>query len=177
VLEVGLGFGGSLAAYPGGAGAPRDVTGLDPHAGLLRRAGRRTSRVAFTVHRVRGDARRLPFRTGVFDTIVTQFTLCSLPEPVACLAGMARILAPGGRLLFLEHGRSDDPRIARRQTRLAPLFRVLGDGCRPDRPIDDLVRAAGLRIESLERFEFGSGPKVTRPLYRGSASVAAGGRG
>jgi ubiquinone/menaquinone biosynthesis C-methylase UbiE len=177
VLEVGFGFGGSLTAYPAAAGGSLDVTGIDPHAGLLRRAGRRVARAAFPVHRVRGDARRLPFRAGSFDTVVTQFTLCSLPEPVACLAEMGRVLAPRGRLLFLEHGRSDDPRVARRQTRLAPIFQWLGDGCRPDRPIDELVRAAGLTIESLDRFEFGSGPRVTRSLYRGRASIAAGGRG
>jgi ubiquinone/menaquinone biosynthesis C-methylase UbiE len=153
----------------------RAVTGIDTHAGLLRRASRRAARVPFPVHQVRGSAGRLPFPSGAFDTVVTQFTLCSLPAPGACLAEMARVMAPGGRLLFLEHGRSDDPRIARRQARLAPLFRVLGDGCRPDLSIDDLVRAAGFRINTLDRYEFGVGPRVARSLYRGIATTSPGG--
>jgi len=175
ILEIGFGFGGSLPAYPPDAGVVRSVTGLDPHAGLLRRAASRAARAPFPVHRVRAGAGRIPFATGSFDTVVTQFTLCSLPDPGACLAEMARVLAPGGRLLFLEHGRSDDPRIARRQTRLAPMFRLFGDGCRPDLAIDDLVRSSGFRIESLDRYEFGAGPRVARPLYRGAATVATGG--
>jgi len=176
VLEIGFGFGGSLPAYPAGAGRVRSVTGVDPHAGLLRRAARRAARVPFPVHRVRGRAGALPFHTGEFDTVVTQFTLCSLPAPGDCLGEMARVMAPGGRLLFLEHGRSEDPRVARRQTRLAPLFRLLGDGCRPDLPIDELVRAAGFRIDTLDRHEFGAGPRVARSLFRGIATVSPGGR-
>lgn len=175
VLEVGFGFGGSLPAYPAGAAGVHAVTGIDAHAGLLRRAARRAARAPFPVRRVRGDARRLPFPSGAFDTVVTQFTLCSLPAPGACLAEMARVMAPGGRLLFLEHGRSDDRRIARRQARLAPLFRLLGGGCRPDLPIDELVRAAGFRVETLDRYEFGGGPRVARSFYRGSAIVSPGG--
>jgi len=174
-LEVGFGFGGSLPAYPAGAGGVRSVTGLDTHAGLLRRVERGVARVPFPVRRVRGNAGQLPFASGAFDTVVTQFTLCSLPHPGACLAEMARVMAPGGRLLFLEHGLSDDPRIARRQAWLAPLFRVLGDGCRPDLPIDELVRAAGFRIETLEHYEFGVGPRVARSLFRGTATVSPGG--
>jgi len=175
VLEVGFGFGGSLPAYPAGAGGVRSVTGLDPHAGLLRRAAGRAARVPFPVRRVRGGAGQLPFAPGSFDTVVTQFTLCSLPAAGDCLAEMARVMAPGGRLLFLEHGRSEDPRVARLQTRLAPLFRLLGDGCRPDLPIDDLVRAAGFRIDILDRYEFGAGPRVARSLFRGNATVSPGG--
>lgn len=175
VLEVGFGFGGSLPAYPSGTGGVGSVTGLDPHAGLLRRSGRRAGRVPFPVRRVRGGAGRLPFDSGSFDTVVSQFTLCSLPRPEACLREMARVMAPGGRLLFLEHGLSDDPRIARRQTRLAPIFRWLGDGCRPDLAIDDLVRAAGFRIETLDRHELGIGPRVARSLFRGTATVSPGG--
>jgi ubiquinone/menaquinone biosynthesis C-methylase UbiE len=169
VLEIGFGFGGSIPAYPDDPGRVALVVGLDPHAGLLRRAGPRIGDAAFAVRRIRGSAEALPFPAGSFDTVVSQFTLCSLPDLAASLREVARVLAAGGRLLFLEHGLSPEPRVARMQRRLKPLFRWFGDGCRPDIPIDDAIRSAGFRIERLDRYEFGVGPRAARAMYRGAA--------
>ena len=121
------------------------VHGIDPSPELLNRAGQRIADAHVLVLLVRASAERLPFADAAFDTIVMTWTLCSIPEPSAALAEMRRILKPGGRLLFVEHGLSPEPRITRWQHRLTPCWKRIGGGCHLDRKMDDLIRAAGFR--------------------------------
>jgi ubiquinone/menaquinone biosynthesis C-methylase UbiE len=167
VLEVGFGTARNLEHY--GKGVER-VTGLDP----MRTEGvaaveERIARASFPVERtvLRADG-ALPFDAARFDCVITTWTLCSIPDPHAALAEMHRVLKPGGRYLFIEHGRSSRPSTVRWQDRLNPLWRRLMDGCNINRPIDELVGRAGFSLASLDRFQH-KGPPVLAHMYRGIA--------
>jgi SAM-dependent methyltransferase len=166
VLEVGFGTGLNLRAYPP---AVRRVVGLDPLDSLRARVQARVDAAPFPVERVALAAGgSLPFDAGRFDCVVTTWTLCSIERPLAALAEMRRVLRPGGLYLFIEHGRSDDPRVARWQDRLNPVHRAWSRGCNMNRPIDALVREGGFAIEGLERFVH-RGPRILTEMYRGAA--------
>ena len=108
VLEVGVGSGLNLPIY--GAAVARAV-GLDPSPELLRHASRRAADAVVPVSLLRASAEHVPFADAVFDTIVMTWTLCSIPNPMAALAEMRRVLRPGGRLIFVEHGRRRRPEL------------------------------------------------------------------
>jgi len=168
VLEVGFGTGRNLRHYPEGVDS---VAALDPLAtgGIRERIEQRISAVPFPVtqHRLRADG-ELPFDDARFDTVVTTWTLCSIPDAASALREMRRVLRPGGRYLFVEHGRSDSDRTARMQDRLNPLWRRLADGCNLNRQIADLVADSGFGPVQVERFR-GKGPGVVASMYRGVA--------
>jgi ubiquinone/menaquinone biosynthesis C-methylase UbiE len=144
VLEIGIGSGLNLPLYGDAAGR---VYAIDPSAGLLRRACRQDARQAELVE---ASAETIPFEDSTFDTVVTTWTLCTIPQVVVALREMRRVLRPGGRLLFAEHGLAPDRAIARWQHRLTPCWKCLGGGCHLDRKIDDLIVAAGFEFEQLE---------------------------
>ena len=170
VLEVGFGTGLNLPHYPG---AVRRLVALDPLRALERRVAKRVAAARFPVERVALPAdQRLPFQDASFDCIVSTFTLCSIPDAKAALAEMRRVLRPGGVYLFLEHGRSDDPRVARWQERFEPIQRRIACGCHLSRPIDGLVREAGFQMERLERFVQPHAPRIMAEMYRGAARGA-----
>jgi ubiquinone/menaquinone biosynthesis C-methylase UbiE len=165
VLEIGVGSGVNLPLY----GAAADlVCGIDPSPELLRRAGKRLADAPVPVSLVRASAEQLPFSEAVFDTLVMTWTLCSIPNPSAALAEMRCVLKPGGHLLFVEHGMSPEPRIIRWQRRLTPCWKRIGGGCHLDRKMDDLIRAAGLRVDALET-GYTKGPKLWTFMFQGSA--------
>jgi len=114
-----------------------------------------------------GDATTLPFVDSTFDWVVSTLTLCRTEHTGAILAEVRRVLKPAGVYLFLEHGRSQDPSMARRQKRLRDLWLGYG-GCDLDREIDQMIFGAGFRIEKLERYQFGR-PKFLSTMYRGLA--------
>jgi SAM-dependent methyltransferase len=167
VLEIGFGTALNLPHYPPAVGA---LTGLDPLGALANRVAARVARAPFPVRRVQRSAdARLPFEAASFDTVVTTWTLCSIPDAVAALQEMHRVLRPGGRYLFLEHGLSDDPGTARWQHRLEPLHGRIAGGCRLTRRIDALVAAGGFEIDSMRRFCVAGGPRIFAEMYAGSA--------
>jgi len=167
VLEIGVGSGLNLPLY--GAAADR-VCGIDPSPELLDRARERIAAARVPVSLIRASAEQLPFRDAAFDTLVMTWTLCSIPNPSAALHEMQRVLKPGGCLLFVEHGLSQEPRIIRWQHRLTPCWKRIGGGCHLDRNMDDLIRAAGFRIDALET-GYMKGPKPWTFMYRGRAQV------
>jgi SAM-dependent methyltransferase len=134
VLEVGIGSGLNLPLY--GPAVTR-VVGLDPSTELLRLASRRTADVVIPVSLLRASAEHLPLADAVFHTIVMTWTLCSIPNPIAALTEMRRVLRPGGRLLFVEHGLSPEIRTARWQHCLTPYWKRISGGCHLDRKADD----------------------------------------
>jgi SAM-dependent methyltransferase len=109
------------------------------------------------------------------DDIVTTWTLCTIPDPVAALQEMRRVLRPEGRLIFVEHGRSPDPAVVRWQDRLTPLWRMVAGGCHLNRPIDRLLRSGGFEALEMTR-GYVAGPRVGSYFYRGTARPAPGGR-
>ncbi len=168
VLEVGFGTALNLRHY---GDAVRSVTGVDPlPTEGLALVEQRIGDVRFPVERtvLRADG-ELPFDAGRFDCVLTTWTLCSIPDPMAALAEMRRVLKPGGRYLFIEHGRSDRPHTARWQDRLNPMWRRLMGGCNMNRRMDELVEQGGFQLTSLDRFR-APGPSVLASMYRGVAT-------
>ena len=167
VLEVGFGTGLNLPHYPS---AVERLTVIDPNSALANRVARRISEARMPVEQLQLDASgRLPFEAASFDTIVTTLTLCSIDEVNAALREMRRVLRPDGRYLFLEHGRSDDPRVARRQDRFNPVQKIFACGCNLNRPIGDLIRDSGFAIIGLDRYVLPDTPRITGEMYRGIA--------
>lgn len=150
ILEIGFGTGANLAHY---APAVREFEIVEPDAALTERAARRlaASDRRVTVHAL--SAESLPFATGSFDTVVSTFTLCSIPDVTAALAEVRRVIRPGGQFLFLEHGLAPDAGVARWQRRLTPLQKRLGGGCHLDRPVRTLLAGAGLSVDENEAQE------------------------
>jgi ubiquinone/menaquinone biosynthesis C-methylase UbiE len=165
VLEVGVGSGLNLSLY--GRAVTR-VFALDPSLELLGFAREQAASARVPVIFVRGKAEQLPFTASLFDTVVMTWTLCSIPDPAAALAEMRRVLNPGGKLLFVEHGLSPEPTIARWQRRLTPCWRWVSGGCHLDRKTDNLLRAAGFQINTLDT-GYMKGPKPWTFMYEGSA--------
>ena len=110
----------------------------------------------------------LPFDTARFDTVVTTWTLCSIPDSKRALGEMRRVLKPGGRYLFIEHGRAPTEDTARWQDRVNPLWRRFTGGCNMNRPIHRIVQAGGFELAGLERFRH-AGPSLLAHMYRGVA--------
>ena len=166
VLEIGFGTGLNLPHYPENV---ERLTVVDPADMLPKRVGERIAAAKMPVERVQLDAARLPFDKGRFDYVVATWTLCSIDDVNSALKEIARVLKPGGKFAFLEHGRSDDPKVARWQDRLNPVWRKIGVGCNLNRPIDQLVGGAGLEVVELERFLMPKSPRVLGEHYLGKA--------
>jgi len=168
ILEIGFGTGRNLRHYPADV---RSVWGIDPMVtNGVDPVERRIEEAPFPVERsVLSADRPLPFDGGRFDCVVTTWTLCSIPDARAALAEMRRVLKPGGRYLFIEHGRGRVARTIRWQDRLNPIWRRLTEGCNINRPIDELVESAGFELSSVDEFQ-GKGPSVVSHLYRGVAT-------
>jgi ubiquinone/menaquinone biosynthesis C-methylase UbiE len=167
VLEIGFGTGLNLAHYP--KGVAKLVT-ADPMDSLPERVRGRIEAAPFPVeiHHLPAD-RTLPFDAGRFDCVTMTWTLCTIAEPVAAVREMRRVLKPEGTLLFIEHGRSDDAKVARWQDRWNPIQNVLGCGCNVNRKIDTLVEQGGFQLASLDRFVAERTPRMFGEMYRGLA--------
>ena len=167
VLEIGLGTGLNLPHYPAGVSRLRAV---DPAPLLQDRVATRSAASPFPVEVAHLSAERLPYEAGVFDCVVSTWTLCTIPDPLEALREVRRVLKPAGRFLFLEHGRSDDARTVAWQDRLNPIQNVIGCGCNLNRRIDQLISKAGLHIVQLDRFVMEGVPRIGGELYRGVAT-------
>jgi len=166
VLEIGFGTGLNLPHYPR---AVTKLTGVDPAEFLPGKVARRIAAASMPVQMVHLDAERLPFEDGRFDCVVSTFTLCTIPDPIAALREVRRVMKPEATFMFLEHGRSDDAKVAAWQDRLNPIQRVVGCGCNLNRPIDRLITKAGLAVVQLERERMPGVPRLVGELYRGTA--------
>lgn len=167
VLEVGIGSGLNLPYYS------REVTrvlGLEPSALLRQQAAEAARSAPFPVELLAAGAESIPLDNGSVDTVVSTWTLCSIPDLPAALGEIRRVLRPGGQLLFFEHGRAPDPAVSRWQDRLAPLFRGLA-GCNPNRQIDSSIADAGFRLVDIER-AYLDGPRFISWHFIGQAVTA-----
>lgn len=164
VLEIGAGTGLNLAHYP--ASLERLVL-TEPSAPMAAQLRERLDREDAEV--VEAPAESLPFGDGEFDTVVATLVLCTVPDPVAALDEIRRVLAPGGRLLLIEHVRSDDPGRARWQDRLETPWRLFGNGCHCNRDTAALVEQSGFGFEHLEHGKLPKAPPIVRPLIEGRA--------
>lgn len=163
-LEVGAGTGLNLEHYP------EAVTRLvlaEPDEHMRRRLTRRSQEVNPAAEIVSAGVDGLPFPEATFDTAVVTFVLCSVPDQEAALRELTRVLKPTGRLLFLEHVRSDDPSLAKWQDRVRPLYNLVG--CNPNRDTLAALEASELEVETVEHGEVPKAPRFERPLIVGSA--------
>jgi ubiquinone/menaquinone biosynthesis C-methylase UbiE len=171
VLEIGFGTGLNVPHY---AADVRRLTLLDSAELLPRRVARRIEACsASSIERLITTAECLPLPDASVDCVVSTLTLCSIPDAAAALREIRRVLRPDGKLLLFEHGKSDDPKIARWQDRLNPLQRIVACGCNLNRPIDRLVAEAGFGIDGISRERMENVPQVLAEIYVGSASPEA----
>ena len=167
VLEIGFGTGLNLPHYPAQV---RKITTVDPNAGMHRLAQRRVRRSGIEVDQRVLSGERLPFEDNRFDCAVSTFTLCSIEDVGQALSEVYRVLKPGGRFLFLEHGLSPEPSVQKWQRRLNWLQMRLADGCHLDRNMKELVAAQPFSSVEVEEFYLEKTPKTHGYMYRGIAT-------
>lgn len=166
VLEIGIGSGLNLPLY----GSRVDtIVGLDPAARLLRMAQDAANRSKIPVTLITGSAQAIPIDSDSIDTLVTTWTLCSIPDADAALQEVRRVLKPGGRLLFVEHGSAPEENVRKWQNRLTPVWKRIGGGCHLNRPIRALIEDAGFRMIRLNT-GYAKGPRPMTFFYEGCAA-------
>ena len=166
VLEIGFGTGLNLPHYPAHV---RKLTAVDPNVGMSRLAQKRIKRAGIEVDLQVVSGERLPFEDSSFDCVVSTFTLCSIKHVSQALGEVYRVLKPGGRFLFLEHGLSPEPRVQKWQRRLNWLETRLADGCHLDRNIRELLAEQPFSSVQIEETYLEKTPKTHGYIYRGSA--------
>jgi ubiquinone/menaquinone biosynthesis C-methylase UbiE len=165
VLEIGVGSGLNLPFY--GIGVDRLIA-LDPSEELLRMARKKADAAPFPVEFLARSSEEIPSDDRSFDTVVTTWTLCSIPDPTRALSEMRRVLKPGGMLLFAEHGLAPEAGVRAWQERLNPLWRNVTGGCNLNRKPDELIRAAGFTIIQLDT-AYAKGLRPMSYVYSGRA--------
>jgi ubiquinone/menaquinone biosynthesis C-methylase UbiE len=170
VLELGAGTGLNLDLYPARVD---DLVMLEPDPHMAKRLRAATAASPRTVNVSEVSAEGLRFEDSSFDNVVSTLVFCTVPDPAAALTEVARVLKPGGRLLFLEHVRAEDARLARWQDRLEKPWRFIGDGCHCNRHTMAAIDSSPLRLEEVERGTFPKAPPIVKPLVRGSAVKAS----
>jgi SAM-dependent methyltransferase len=166
VLEIGFGTGLNLPHYPESV---RRITTVDPNPGMGRRARPRIAASGIVVEERVLSGEDLPFADAWFDCAVSTWTLCSIPEPHRAVREIYRVLKPGGRFFFLEHGLGADPRVRVWQRRLNPIQRRLGNGCRLDLDVEAVVRSQSFADVRFERFVIDRVPRTHGTTFRGVA--------
>ena len=166
ILEIGFGTGLNLPHYPPDV---RRITTVDANAGMERKAKNRIERSGIEVNQQVLDCEHLPFGNDTFDCVISSWTLCSIEHVEQALAEVYRVLKPGGRFLFLEHGLCPEPGIQKWQRRLNWLEMRLAGGCRLDRDIKAIVTAQPFASVEVDEFSLGTFPKTHSFMYRGVA--------
>jgi ubiquinone/menaquinone biosynthesis C-methylase UbiE len=166
ILEIGFGTGLNLEHYPEHV---RRLTAVDPGVGMARIARRRIEKSDIDVDLHVQTAEELPFNNERFDCVVSTWTLCSIQDARRAVAEISRVLKPGGRFFYLEHGLGEEPSVQRWQRRLTPLQKRLAGGCRLDVDIEALVRSGAFRDVQVQRFLLERTPRLGGSMYRGVA--------
>lgn len=167
VLEIGMGAGPNLALYD-----PAKVTqlfGLEPSAGMRRKAAPAIAASPVEVELIDLPGEDIPLDDNSVDTVVLTYTLCTIPGAVQALEGMRRVLKPGGKLLFCEHGAAPDASVAKWQKRIEPVWKPFAGGCHLTRDIPALLRQGGFEIEQMDTGYIPNSPKWAAFNYWGSA--------
>ena len=167
VLELGAGTGLNLPHYPDGI----ELTLTEPAAPMLPKLERRLSKADRDGQVVVASAEELPFDDDSFDTVVSTLVLCTVDDPSRVLQEVDRVLRPGGELLFLEHVRSDSPRLARWQDRLERPWHAFAAGCHANRSTVQLLRESPLEVEVVENERYSWMPALVHPLAIGTAKA------
>ena len=169
VLEIGIGSGLNLPFYQ--ADKVSKLTGIDPSSQLWQLNRTDTRNLGFEFDYICTSAETIPLEDASVDSILSTFTMCSIPDLPKALAEMRRVLKPGGRLFFCEHGTAPDPWVRRWQNGLNPAWKCLGGGCNLNRNIPQLLTENGFIIEELDQ-QYTSSPKWASFNFLGVARKA-----
>lgn len=169
VVEFGIGSGYNLKHYD--PARVRRVIGVDPTPALAHLGARRFAASPVEVEFVEGRAEQAGLDSAMADTVLVTYTLCSVERTEAALAEARRILRPGGRLLFLEHGLSPDPKVAARQARWNRYSTRLAGGCHLDRDMEALIAEAGFAFDWIDKRQLKRMPATSAFQYLGAARV------
>lgn len=166
VVEVGFGSGPNIGLYPPEV---ERVLAVEPSVRAQEMSRKRMSKIAHPpIEFVGLDGASLPIESGSADAVLSTFTLCTIPDIDAAMAEIVRVLKPGGALHFVEHGRSQDPKVRARQARFEPIQKRIGGGCHLTRDPATLAEIAGLKVEKVDRFVL-HGPKILTTMSCGLA--------
>lgn len=169
VLELGFGSGLNLPYYD--SGKVTRLYALEPSQGMLARAKAKASEGSFPIDVLPETAEALSLGDASIDTVLVTYSLCTIPDPVSALTAARRVLKPGGRLLFCEHGIAPDADVQRWQRRIEPVWKVIGGGCHLTRQIPALVRSAGFAIDGMETMYLPKSPRWAGYNYWGAATA------
>lgn len=170
VLEIGIGTGLNLPFYD--SSQVDRVIGLDPSEESWELAGERASAVNFDVEFVGLPGEQIPLEDDSIDTVMITYSLCTIPDPVLALQGMARVLRPGGQLIFCEHGRAPDAGVLKWQDRINPLWMKIAGGCHLNRDIPSILSDGGFAVDKMEEMYLPSTPRIASYNYWGTAQLA-----
>jgi SAM-dependent methyltransferase len=167
VLEVGFGSGANLGFYD-----PAKVDrlfALEPSAGMRRKAAKAVNASPLTIDWLDLPGEEIPLETDSVDTVVLTYTACTIPDAAAALKQMRRVLKPGGKLLFSEHGAAPDAGVAKWQGRIEPVWKAMAGGCHLTRRPDEMITQAGFKIDRMTADYLPKSPKFAAFNYAGSA--------
>jgi ubiquinone/menaquinone biosynthesis C-methylase UbiE len=168
VLEVGFGAGHNLPYYD--ASKVSHIWALEPAQEMRARAAERVAASPIALEFLDLPGEQIPLENDSADTVLVTYTLCTIPDVMAALGQMRRVLKPSGRMIFCEHGEAPDDGVRRWQRRLTPAWKVLGGGCHLNRPIPDLIREGGFRVDDIETMYLPGTPRFAGFNYWGSAT-------
>jgi ubiquinone/menaquinone biosynthesis C-methylase UbiE len=169
-LDIGAGTGVNATLFPA---AVSELVLVEPDPHMFKKLRAKLGQTGEGVSAIEAPAESLPFADDSADTVVFTLVLCTVPDPSAALSEAARVLRPGGKLLFVEHVRSRGPGLARWQDRLEVPWRFLGDGCHCNRDTVATIEASPFELEQVEHDRLPKAVPIVRPLARGSATLAA----
>ncbi len=167
ILEIGVGPGVNFVHYD--PARVNKVYALEPNPGMIRMAEQQRRRTGLDVEFLDLPGERIPLEDGSVDTVVSTFTLCTIPGVVEAIRGVRRVLKPDGKFIFFEHGLSPDPRVRRWQKWSEPLFRLAFEGCHVTRDIPSLIREGGFKIEQIDTAYLAPFPKSGSHCWWGTA--------
>jgi len=166
ILEIGFGTGINLKFYPQNV---KKIIGVDANVGMLQQAQKKISNGRFEVELINQSSESLPFTDNFVNAVASTYTLCSIKEINEALKEIYRVLKPGGKYYFLEHGLADNPKTQKWQHRLNPLQNIWADGCNLNRDMKSLIANAGLKIIDLKNYYMKRDPKIVGYMYEGIA--------
>jgi ubiquinone/menaquinone biosynthesis C-methylase UbiE len=169
VLEIGMGSGLNLPYY--NPDKVEMVFGLEPSEGMRKLAKPAAENAPFEVKFLDLPGEEIPLDDKSIDSIVLTYTLCTIPDGLKALEQMKRVLKPGGKLLFSEHGKAPDPEVEKWQNRINPIWKIIGGGCHVNKPIDKMIEVSGFNMDSLNTLYLPSTPRIFGFNYWGQASI------
>jgi SAM-dependent methyltransferase len=167
ILEVGIGTGLNLEHYD--SAKVERLIGLDPSEASWEIAKKRATDISFPLEFIGLPGEEIPLQDNSVDTVMMTFSLCTIPDPLTALAGMRRVLKPGGKLIFAEHGRAPDAGVRKWQDRINPFWKAIAGGCHLNRDIPDLLGEGGFDITEMETMYLPSTPRFAGFNYWGVA--------